>query len=797
MEPQLLHGTMDATIILSGFQNIEKLIMYIESGDRVEDTGRKADHRGFYAAIYLDGMLMRISRRINIQDCVNLNTNIRWQEKFYFHCAHKAHHIIFSIHLNEPQTMGSSDSIAKAKLPARRFIDGGRYEGTLSLNNFYQLRMNVKVQFSAATRLQEVTESSVFGEVPRTFFRQRNGCKATLYQDAHVPNDFAPRILLNGVETYEAQRCWEDMFDAINKAKKFIYIAGWSLETDITLIRDTSSILSDEINTRLGELLQRKAQEPQDVKVLLLLWEDLTNISSGSGGHMKTFCKKTREYFRGSGVHCVLCSRPLGYSHHQKIVVVDSDFPGDNDRRRIVSFIGGFDLSHGRYDTPTHSLFRTLNAEHSQDFHQPCFPGSSIEKGGPREPWHDVHCKLEGPVVKDVYDTFVERCMKEGIKEGILFPKQEFENVIDHSCDVKDADMWNVQLFRSIDDSTTCGLPNTPEGFAGAGLVRRNGRIIDRSIQDAYIDAIRRAERFIYIENQYFVGSGFDWKDDYGNKIDHVDCLNLIPKEISLKIVSKIKAKQDFAVYVVVPMWPEPSPYDSYVKRILYYQRRTMEMMYKDITQALNRENKTEEDLKRYLSFFCLGNREKEDERKEEEEQKENKDNDYMNAQKARRFMIYVHSKMMIVDDKYIIIGSANMNERSMNGGRDTEIAMGAYQPIVTKPGGDATATATGEIRDFRKSLWYEHLNVQDHRFLEPEKEDCIRRVNELAQGNWNAYSSSTVTDLSGHLLCYPVKISANNGTITELPGSLGFFPDTKARVLPDKSPGGLINEKC
>lgn len=43
--------------------------------------------------------------------------------------------------------------------------------------------------------------------------------------------------------------------------------------------------------------------------------------------------------------------------------------------------------------------------------------------------------------------------------------------------------------------------------------------------------------------------------------------------------------------------------------------------------------------------------------------------------------MVYVHSKGMIVDDEYVIIGSANINQRSMEGTRDTEIAMAAYQP--------------------------------------------------------------------------------------------------------------------
>lgn len=50
-------------------------------------------------------------------------------------------------------------------------------------------------------------------------------------------------------------------------------------------------------------------------------------------------------------------------------------------------------------------------------------------------------------------------------------------------------------------------------------------------------------------------------------------------------------------------------------------------------------------------------------------------------AQKNRRFMIYVHSKGMIVDDEFVILGSANINQRSLEGTRDTEIAMGAYQP--------------------------------------------------------------------------------------------------------------------
>jgi phospholipase D1/2 len=34
--------------------------------------------------------------------------------------------------------------------------------------------------------------------------------------------------------------------------------------------------------------------------------------------------------------------------------------------------------------------------------------------------------------------------------------------------------------------------------------------------------------------------------------------------------------------------------------------------------------------------------------------------------------IIYVHSKLMIVDDRIALIGSANINDRSLDGKRDT-----------------------------------------------------------------------------------------------------------------------------
>jgi hypothetical protein len=59
------------------------------------------------------------------------------------------------------------------------------------------------------------------------------------------------------------------------------------------------------------------------------------------------------------------------YSHHQKTVIVDAD--AGHHKRKIMAFVGGLDLSMGRYDTPKHPLFRTLQTVHKDDYHNPNF----------------------------------------------------------------------------------------------------------------------------------------------------------------------------------------------------------------------------------------------------------------------------------------------------------------------------------------------------------------------------------------------------------------------------------------
>ena len=59
---------------------------------------------------------------------------------------------------------------------------------------------------------------------------------------------------------------------------------------------------------------------------------------------------------------------------------------------------------------------------------------------------------------------------------------------------------------------------------------------------------------------------------------------------------------------------------------------------------------------------------------------------------------VYVHAKIGIVDDAWLTVGSANLNEHSLF--NDTEMNIVAHDPALA--------------RDTRRRLWAEHLELSD-----------------------------------------------------------------------------------
>ncbi|KAI3787434.1 hypothetical protein L1987_41897 [Smallanthus sonchifolius] len=781
----LLHGNLD--IWVQEAKNLPNMDVFHKTvGDVLNKFSGKQTSDPYVSIALTSAVIGRTYVLTNSEHPV-------WNQHFNVPVAHYTAEVHFLV--KDSDVVGSQ-LIGAVAIPVEHIYTGSKIEGLFPLINASGrpckngASLALTMQYIPMARLSLYKNGTGAGPqyvgVPGTYFPLRKGGRVTLYQDAHVPHKSLPDFELSENMHYVNGTCWIDIFDAITDAKRLVYITGWSVWHKVSLVRDQP----DSPMCPLGDLLKRKSQE--GVRVLLLVWDDPTSrniMGYKTDGLMATHDEETRRFFKHSSVHVLLCPRMAGkkhswvkkkevgtiYTHHQKTVIVDAD--AGNGKRKIISFIGGLDLCNGRYDNPQHPIFRTLDTLHAQDYHNPTFAGSV--SGCPREPWHDLHSKIDGPAAYDIMANFEERWLKASKPRGIkklktskdallkldMFPELLGQN--DDPClSDDDPEEWHVQIFRSIDSNSVKGFPKDPHEATAKNLVCGKNVLIDMSIHSAYIKAIRSAQHFIYIENQYFIGSSYNWKSykDLGAN-------NLIPMEIALKVASKIRANERFAVYIIIPMWPEGVPTGSATQRILFWQNKTMQMMYQTIYKALVEVGLEEAfSPQDYLNFFCLGNREAID----GISPSHSPDGTPQGfARKNRRFMIYVHSKGMIVDDEFVLIGSANINQRSMEGTRDTEIAMGAYQPRHTWA--KNLSDPRGQIHGYRTSLWAEHLGTVHDCFKKPESIECVRQVRSMGDANWHQFASDEITEMTSHLLKYPVEV-VRGGKVRSLPGCESFL---------------------
>ncbi|KAD5960786.1 hypothetical protein E3N88_12258 [Mikania micrantha] len=88
----------------------------------------------------------------------------------------------------------------------------------------------------------------------------------------------------------------------------------------------------------------------------------------------------------------------------------------------------------------------------------------------------------------------------------------------------------------------------------------------------------------------------------------------------------------------------------------------------------------------------------------------------------------------MIVDDEYVILESANINQKSLAGSNDTEIDMGSYQPHHTWAA--KKQHPQGQVYGYSMSLWAEQLGVLQKCYKDPETLECVNEVNNIDEDN-------------------------------------------------------------
>jgi len=729
---------------------------------------------------YVKVELFPVGLKVAETKVVNNSLFPAWGEEFRILVCHNARSLKFTV---LDKDMWNGDPIGWCEVSCEGLVDGEEVE------QWYDLRVSEDedVHGSIKIGLQFFSkDTSETSEILPCYFPVRDGNRVTLYQDADTPllPIFQDVVNPDGSE-YVPSRLWSDIYNGIMSAEKFVYIAGWSVNTNISLLRGEED--PDGSISKIGELLKTKAAE--GVRVLVMIWNEKTSGGFFSNdGQMQTHDEETEEYFADSAVHVanVMRIREGGgtgmvenemvetiFTHHQKCVILDTEIP-DSHLRRTIAYVGGIDLTDGRYDTPEYPLFDYV-ATHNEDFYQNCTPGATYGSG-PREPWHDIHARIEGPAAKDVLQNFIDRWTKQAEdKVGSLidFPDDEFDLENAGEFQEHEGGEWSVQVLRSI-TSDSCHFDRDRQNT----LTGKRGHLVDDSILRAYILHIRSAKRFIYIENQYFMGSAYAWKKERDTQTKHT-----VPREIVSKIIEKIRAGELFTCYVTIPMFPEGDPTSMASQEILYWQRCTMESMYWRIGNTL-RDCGSDAHPTDYLVFFCLGKREILEEVPEDLEEPD-PDTPAGLVRQSLRHPIYVHSKLMIVDDEYIIVGSANINQRSMAGTRDSELAIGAFQPQHLAEDNDGQPR--GDIHSFRMALWSAHLGGHDSAYQDPASPECVSRVREVTREYQEVYIAANMeSQCMVHLLPYPIAV-ADDGAVEDEAG-WDLFPDTQAPVQGKKS---------
>ena len=167
---------------------------------------------------------------------------------------------------------------------------------------------------------------------------------------------------------------------------------------------------------------------------------------------------------------------------------------------------------------------------------------------------------------------------------------------------------------------------------------------LEHSIYNAYLRNIENAEHYIYIEHQFFISS------------QPQRVKNQIQSALVERILRAHKNDQTFHTMIVMPLKPGFSG--------KYGEKRGAESL-EAVTCWNNLSLNTlyeaggipEEEIHDYISVYGL------------------RTHGILNCEYVTE-IVYDHSKVMIVDDQITIMGSANINDQSMLGSRDSKMAV-------------------------------------------------------------------------------------------------------------------------
>eukprot|EP00913_Durusdinium_trenchii_P010552 g9896.t1 len=341
----------------------------------------------------------------------------------------------------------------------------------------------------------------------------------------------------------------------LRQARKSIFIIGWDFNPDIRLRP------RDENSEPIGALLNRLVEERPELEVRVLVW-GMGPVYSGKSLRMfgkMAWADHPRISLRLDFEH------PLRASHHQKIVVIDDK----------TAFLGGIDLTARRWDDRNHSCVNPVRV--SPD-------------GTPYGPVHDMQTIVTGDIARVIGDVTRRRWRKATGED--IEPTGAVEGIAP----------WPADLVPALTNCSTGLALTEPWKWKG----RRGHREAIRLTHDA----LKAAERHLYIETQYLASFG-----------------------VARTLSKRLRQQRGPEIVVIVTRESH-----GFLEKLMMGNNRNR------LIRRLKRADRYDRLRVFYAVTPEIGGSEHE---------------------------IIVHSKVIIADDCFVRVGSSNLNNRSE--GLDTE----------------------------------------------------------------------------------------------------------------------------
>jgi len=381
----------------------------------------------------------------------------------------------------------------------------------------------------------------------------------------------------------------------------------------------------------------------------------------------------------------------MPYHQHDISVVIDNS----------LAFVGGIDLSLGSYEEwgfpladPEGKLFPGRSYKNILESHlhlnvskaleyrnvylgfQPPFMDTRDREWAaaydtdawvsdrmvePRMPTSQVQVMVDGKAALDVATSFVQRW------------KNGSHNCVEHAF-LKRKTIWLLPVTPKWE------FPESVRGLQ-VQLLRSmsrwsGGARLETSIYRAYLDLIEKAKTSIYIESEVFVSSL------EGQTFVH----NRIAQALYKRIAEAILHDEDFRVVIVLPLMPMPQDpmvdksfanQYSQGKGILfpysYFNARTLcQDDGKSLLERLKADFGQKVNVDKYICVLSMQTWAKSMEPNPLDPTSEELPKDVFPDGVSTQIFA---GKMLIVDDRHAVFGSANINDRSMLGHRNSEMA--------------------------------------------------------------------------------------------------------------------------